>query len=170
MEHLPAKVLESDIVVYATPLYVDNVSGIMKNFMDRCIPLADPHFEKDESGETRHVERHKRKHKIVVISNCGYPEQEQFQALGLLFRRIARNEHSELIAEIYRGEGPLLQINDKELEPIIQVYKETLKKAGREVVKNLKLSEETSTELEKPLIPYNEYVKLINRHMDENLP
>lgn len=30
-----------DIVLFATPLYVDNVTGLMKNFMDRMIPIVD---------------------------------------------------------------------------------------------------------------------------------
>ena len=58
MEELIEKFIDSDIVVFATPLYVDNVSGIMKNFMDRLIPIADPHFEKDENNESRHVKRY----------------------------------------------------------------------------------------------------------------
>ena len=46
MSELLEKVMQSDIIIMATPLYVDGVSGILKNFMDRLIPLADPHFER----------------------------------------------------------------------------------------------------------------------------
>ena len=56
MSELLEKFVHSDIVVFATPLYVDNVTGIMKNFMDRLIPIADPHFEKDNGGECVHVD------------------------------------------------------------------------------------------------------------------
>ena len=33
------KILESDILVLGTPNYYENVSGLMKNFMDRCHPF-----------------------------------------------------------------------------------------------------------------------------------
>lgn len=164
MAELLKKMLEADVAVYATPLYVDNVSGIMKDFMDRCIPLADPRFEPDENGQMRHVERYKsRPHKMAVISNCGFPEQDQFQVLRLLFRRFARNAHSELVAEIYRGEGELLNKDHILLKPVIERYKGLLKKAGREVVENGRLSGETMKELEKPLVPYEDYIKNANK-------
>ena len=60
IEELLPKFIHSDIVIFATPVYVDNVTGIMKNFMDRLIPLVDPHFEKDEGGECRHLKKFKK--------------------------------------------------------------------------------------------------------------
>jgi multimeric flavodoxin WrbA len=162
MSSLMAKGAEADVIVYATPLYVDNISGIMKNFMDRCVPYADPRFEPDETGQMRHILRNKRAAKIAVISNCGFPEQEQFQVLRLLFKRLARNSHAELVAEIYRGEGELLHVIDEHLKPIIDRYKDLVKKAGREMVEKGRLSQKTMDELEKPLIPYKDYVKNAN--------
>jgi multimeric flavodoxin WrbA len=35
---------EAEVVVYATPLYVFTVSGLMKDFMDRVIPMAQPYI------------------------------------------------------------------------------------------------------------------------------
>ena len=169
MKELLVKYRQPDIVVYATPLYVDNLTGIMKNFMDRQVPLADPRFEKDPSGEWRHVERVKEKSKLVVISNCGYPEQSQFQVLKLLFKRVARNEHTELSGEIYRGQGPLLTMNLESLEPVISAYKKLLRKAGAEVVTEGKISKSTALKLEEPIMPYDDYVIALNQHWDEVL-
>lgn len=36
MQAILPKILESDILVLGTPNYYENVSGLMKNFMDRC--------------------------------------------------------------------------------------------------------------------------------------
>lgn len=169
MTLLLPKVLESDIVVLATPLYVDNVTGIMKNFMDRLIPLFDPHFAKDASGECRHVKRYEKYPKYVVISNCGFPERSHFQTLQLLFRRMARNSSSELIAEIYRDAGEVLANGSLLLKPLIWKYKRLLKKAGEEVVKDMKISEATGKELEKPIISPESYIEHANKHFDEEL-
>lgn len=166
MEKLLEKAVTSDIVIFATPLYVDNVTGLMKNFMDRLIPMIEPYFAKDEHGETRHVLRNANKPKLIGMSNCGFPEQSHFQVLSLLFARMARNMHTELIAEIYRGEGEFLRLNDHRLKPVIDKYKGTLEKAGGEIVRGLKLSPETARTLEEPLIPYDIYLRHATRHWD----
>lgn len=169
MAELLPKIVLSDIVVFATPLYVDNVTGIMKNFMDRSIPLADPHFDKDEGGECRHRKRSDKSPDLVVISNCGFPEQSHFQVLKLLFARVARNMGARLIAGIYRGEGELLRDPPLILQPLVHKYKRLLRQAGREVVENMKLSEDTIARLNEPLVPEEMYIKGANEHWDKLL-
>jgi multimeric flavodoxin WrbA len=166
MEALMEKAISADVVIFATPLYVDNVTGLMKNFMDRLIPMIEPYFAKDEHGESRHVLRYTNKPKIIGLSNCGFPEQSQFAVLRVLFARMARNMHTDLIGEIYRGEGEFLRLNDVRLKPVIDKYKELLEKAGGEIVKNLKFSEETIKELETPMIPHDIYLRHATRHWD----
>ncbi|MFH2203279.1 MAG: flavodoxin family protein [Elusimicrobiota bacterium] len=168
MAELLPRFAHSDIVVFATPLYVDNVSGLMKNFMDRMVPLIDPHFAKDSAGEYRHVKA-VGVPKIVVISNCGFPEQSHFQVLKLLFRRIARNMHSEVIAEIYRGEGELLRVESAMLRFMLRGYMKAVRAAGREVVENGAISEPTRAVLEKPLIAHDVYIRNANKHWDREL-
>ena len=169
MQKLLEKFISSDIVVFAFPLYVDNVSGLMKLFMDRMIPILDPHFELDENGEVYHKKRYGKYPLIVVISNCGFPEQTNFQVVHLLFKRIARNMHSKVIAEIYRGGGEILHNDIVFLKPLINKYKKILRKAGTEIVSRLQLSEKTVAELEKPIIPHKHYIKGGNRHWDKLL-
>ena len=158
MAELLAKAKAADLVVFATPLYVDNVTGIMKTFMDRLIPTAEPYFAKDDGGECRHKSTGKSP-KIAVISNCGFPEQSHFQVLKLLFRRVARNMCSELVAEIYRGGGAVLKEKNFWLGGKIRHYKDLLRKAGEQVVKDLRISPELQTELEKPLVSDEQYIK-----------
>jgi multimeric flavodoxin WrbA len=158
MAELLPKLQSSDLVVFATPLFVDNVTGIMKSFMDRMIPVADPYFEKDAGGECRHKTTGKVP-KIMVLSNCGFPEQSHFQVLRLLFRRIARNMSTELVGEIYRGGGTILGEKSFWLWMPIRRYKSLLRKAGEEVVKGGRISAKLQEELEKPLISDERYIK-----------
>jgi multimeric flavodoxin WrbA len=169
MAELLEKLRKADVVVYATPLYTDVVTGLMKDFMDRSVPLLDPHFARDGSGEIRHPLRYGAFPKMVVISNCGFPEQSQFQVMSLLFRRLARNFHSDLIAEIYRGEGDLLKADAEELRTLIAGYKSLLRKAGREVAENLALSDDTREGMQRPLVPPEVYVEFANRMWDAQL-
>jgi multimeric flavodoxin WrbA len=169
MDELLPKIPSSDIIVFAMPLYVDNVTGLMKCFMDRIIPVVKPYIEKDEKGECRHVKRHEKYPLIVVISNCGFPEQSHFQVMELLFRRIARNIHSRVIGEIYRGEGELLRNAPLIMKPLIMNYLNKVKNAGKEIVENLFLSEKTRENLEKPLIPHSFYLTGAKKSFDEKL-
>jgi multimeric flavodoxin WrbA len=168
MAELLSKLGSSDLIVFATPLYVDNVTGIMKNFMDRMIPVADPYFEKDSGGECRHKTTAKAP-KIMVISNCGFPEQSHFQVLKLLFRRIARNMNTELVAEIYRGGGAILSEKSFWFWLPVRHYKSLLRKAGGEVVTTGGISATLREELEKPLVPEEQYIKGATAYFKKSL-
>lgn len=48
MEAILPKVLNSDILVLGTPNYYENVSGLMKNFMDRCHPFYEHELVKNK--------------------------------------------------------------------------------------------------------------------------
>jgi len=173
MDELLDTVIASDVVVFATPVYVDNVTGIMKNFMDRLIAIGDPHWERDENGECRHLMRNPKPAKIAVISNCGFPQQSHFQVLRLYYRRVARNIHAELIAEVYRDGGALLTTSNQDLLPLVARYKKLVEQAGREVVERSRLSPETMAKLEEPLLPSPTYVedfmRFANKRVDDIL-
>lgn len=159
---------DADVLILGTPLYFDNVSGMLKVFLDRCIAYGSYFIEKDEHGESKHIDAYKEKHngkpapKIVIISNGGFPEKSQFQALEFMMDRMARNMSSEVIARIFRGQGPLLTMQNEQLSPIIDNYKELLKQAGREIVTQKSISKQTQEKLDSPLIPVDIYNQNIN--------
>ncbi len=73
----------------------------------------------------------------------------------------------ELIAEIYAPAGMVLTAGIKELEPVINGYKENLRKAGREIAANIKLSGETQKSLEKiNFIPVDVFIQKCNKMVD----
>ncbi|HPA63122.1 MAG TPA: flavodoxin family protein [Spirochaetota bacterium] len=170
MPALLSEVLTSDIIVFAFPLYVDNVSGQMKIFMDRLMTLADPRITKDENGESRHQKRYDQPSPgVVVISNCGFPEYSHFQVVSLLFKRFARNLHSKVLGEIYRTEGELLCHKRLLLKPVQFSYKKLMNKCGEEIVKNNKLSQKIITALQKQLVPKDFYVKEANKYIQKRI-
>ena len=158
-----------DILLLATPLYFDNVSGMMKVFLDRCISFGAYQVEKDEHGVSKHEDAYERRDipkevpKIIILSNGGFPEQSQFQALDFLIEKMAKNMSTEVIAKIYRGQGPLLGFTSDEMKPIINNYKSLLRQAGREIVRNLKIDEKTQAKLDAPLIPFDLYIQQLNQ-------
>lgn len=169
MAGLCEKFLASDVVGLATPLYIDNVSGMTKVFLDRLCCVVDPHFVMGEDGETQHVKNPRPMPKIAVISTCGYPERSQFQTLELLFRRTARNMNSALAAEIYRSQGNLLNIENEMLAPIVSEYRKLVVKAGSEFVEHGEIPEETRAALDRDLIPREIYIDGANRYWDSQI-
>ena len=123
-------------------------------------------MEIDSSGEAVHPKK-KKLPKIMVIANCGYPGQTHFDVLKVLFRRMARNGQTDLIAEIYRDEGPLLIMEDERFDSVVAGYKQLLQLAGKEVVQNLKISERTQEKLAEALIPYDAYLQNHNEYFEQ---
>jgi len=168
MEPLLDAFIHADIAIMASPLYVDNVSGLMKNFIDRLIPYMNPHFVMTESGETGHEKSATPHPDFIVISNCGYPEQSQFQVLRLLFRRIARNMNARLVAEIYRGSGGIFGAREHPMiKPIVEEYLALVKQAGGQVVREGKILDATNQALEQQLIPTEIYIQQVNMMWDK---
>jgi multimeric flavodoxin WrbA len=167
MDDLLPRFMASDIVVFACPVYFDNVSSIMKNFIDRLTPVLLPHFEEDGMGDYRHSKRYEKAPKFVVISNAGLPGQANFEVVSLFFRRLARTFHTELIAEIYRGEGEIFRGQKNfMLKPLIGKYKKLLRSAGKEIVESNVLSEKTVEDLKKSIIPPSMYITFGNEEWD----
>lgn len=166
MQDLLLKYMESDIVVIATPLTLDNISGMTKVFLDRLYCIGDMKLEKDENGESRRARSRRFENRtlarIVVIANGGYPERSNFQVIELFMKRAARNYNMEIIAEVYKPQGLLLTSKIKRLQPKIEYYKKILNKAGQEIVMNLSISCETKKLLEEDFLPIDEYIHLIN--------
>ncbi|MBU1727405.1 MAG: flavodoxin family protein [Candidatus Omnitrophica bacterium] len=156
------KYINSDIVIYASPLYTDFVTGLMKDFLDRVLPIVCPEFEKEGSGESRHKRRYAKYPDLIMMSNCGFPEGRQFETLRLFCKRKMRNDKANVIAEIYRSQGELLKSEDPNMKPLVESYKGLLRKAAGEIVMGRKILPDTLAELEKPLIPEEEYFRAVN--------
>jgi len=160
----------TDVLVLATPLYFDNISGMLKTFMDRSIVVGNPHFQKDANGECRHLKNEEQPSpKLVLISNSGFPERSHFQVISHWIKRAALNMNTEVLGEIYAAQGGLLGAQVEALEPIISNYLLYLEKAGREIVAEMKILEETEKALAQNFIPDEIYIQQANIRFTEML-
>jgi len=159
---------DADVWIWATPLYFDNISSILKIFIERLMVIGSPYWEKDNAGECRHLTT-RTIPKLIMISNCGFPERSHFQVISHWINRHARNFGTELIGEIYTSEGALLSTQVAELHPIISNYLQVLETAGKEVVISTQLSEKTKKLLEQKFIPDEIYTQEAKRYVDSIL-
>lgn len=157
----------ANIFVLATPLYFDNISSMLKVFMDRMIVKSNPHFQKDANGECRHLKNTVTSPpKLVMISNCGFSERSHFQVISHWIKRVALNMKTEVIGEFYAAQGSLLNTNAEELQPIISEYLKNMENAGREIALDNKVSEETKKLSELNFIPDVVYIEKANSYFD----
>jgi len=137
------KWLQSDLVVYATPLYHYTVNAGLKAFIERTLPVLQPFFEERE-GRTKHPLRAKHP-AVVMLSVAGFPEDLVFDQLSSWAHFVFREG---LVAEIYRAGAETLTVPIF-AEKATKILKAT-KQAGRELVESMKLSSETMAQIKQP--------------------
>lgn len=168
MPELLLKMRLADAVVYATPLYVFTVSGLMKDFMDRHIPLVQPYIIERE-GQYIHPPRHAADggggpQKAVLIANCGYPERHHFAGLVETFRLFTSPPDRELAATILCAAGPLLAV--EELRDRVGWYVEAARAAGREFAQTGHITPATQALLDRDLVDPGVYSRMVNARWD----
>ncbi len=168
MKEVLKKLWDCDLVIFASPLYVDCVSAQLKTFMDRMLPGILPNFVKID-GVWRHPLRFETSPKVGVLCNSGFPQMEHFQVVHHLFERVVLNMHTEIVMEIYRPGGEILRAKNLLLKPLLLKYKKLLEKAGKEVVEKGRLSEKLQKQLEADIVPPDTYIKNANAYWDKQL-
>ncbi len=165
MNMLYPKLREADIWVLATPVYVDGVCGSMKNLLDRMLPLLQPFFELRE-GHCRHPLRERIKNgKVVLVSNCGFWETDNFDPLLVHMKAFCKNAAREFGGALLRPHGPELRRMMKRgllVEDILEAAKE----AGRQLVENGEMSAETLKIVSRELVPLETYVQRENAYFE----
>jgi multimeric flavodoxin WrbA len=146
------KMVESDLVIWSTPLYCYSVPANCKAVLDRLLPLTQMAQLVDENGKTYHPTREKHKTKSMLISGCGFPDRiNNFEALEFQFKRIFGDNCPMILCV----EAPLLSI--AEAKPLADGYLALAKRAGEEYRKNGCVSKETQSALDAPMFPPEQY-------------
>ena len=166
MPELLDKVIECDILVYATPLYNYNMTSLLKCFQERLHPLIDPHLVK--TGKTyRHPQRYEKSRKMVLISTCGLPEVSHFEGLRQIFRQIEWSSQVQLIGELLMPAAELLK--KESLQEKFGVNLQAAYQAGIEVVSEGKISKKVEDQIQKSHLTPDEVAEVFNRWWDTHI-
>jgi len=144
--------LESDLVVYATPLYHYTVNSEMKGFIERTLPVLEPFFIQ-KNGRTFHPLRHQAP-KVVLLSVAGFPEDSVFDQLSSWVNFIfgsKRIHENALVAEIYRPMAEAL--TNPFFKDVAKDVLTATKKAGQELVNSQSVSAETMAKIKQQMAP-----------------
>ncbi len=168
MQRLIPKLMEADVLVLATPLYVDGMTGPMKNFLDRAIPIGDPVIE-IRGGRCRHPARKEIKDgKLVLVSNCGFWEIDNFDPLIVHMQAVSKNLGREFSGALLRPHGPALRAMMSQEMPVNDVL-DAARDAGRQLAKDGRMNPDTLKIVSRDLLPQQMYANIANERLRKML-
>ena len=161
MEQIYPKLRKAEVLVLATPLYVDGMNAQLKAVLDRFIPLVEPFFEiRDE--HCRHPRREgSTGGRLALVSVCGFHELDNFDLLVAHVEAICRNmgrEFSGAVLRPYAKVFPFLKMRGVEVDG---VYKD-VHRAGVELIQDGRVSGETQARIGMDLVSREELVDGMN--------
>ena len=142
MQKVIGKLIDADLILWSFPLYYFNVPGILKNLIDRQLPMSLPFMSSKQNGygSGSHDSRYDMEDKRhVLISNCGF-----YSAVGNYDSVLRMFDHflgKGNYTTIFCGQGELFRV--KELSARTDEYLSTVKCAGSEYAMTGTISEET---------------------------
>lgn len=164
VQALLAELLNSNVIVLATPLYVDGMTGPLKMVLDRMIPLGKPTIEMREDC-CRHPGRIAAGDlKMVLVSNCGFWELSHFDSLVTHVKAIAKNLNATFAGALLRPHGPAFKAMLDKQVPVTDVL-DAARDAGRQLVEAGAITPQTLGAISRPLLPRDMYVAIVNQHM-----
>jgi len=161
MKMLFPKLVNADIWVFASPVYVSGVTGPMKNLWDRMIiPMGEPHVVFRE-GRSRHPMREGVKSgKIVLVSSCGYWKIDNFSLPIEQTKEMGHHSAREYVGALLRPHAYALKSmvdSGTQADDVI----EAARLAGQQLIKQGKMLSETLNDVSRELVPLESYVSVI---------
>jgi len=145
---------------------VDGMTAQTKTFLDRMMPLVDPHFE-NVDGHYRHPSRSGRPMpSVVLVSVCGFYERDNFDGLIDHLTRICRNMQSRFVGAVVRPSSYILNL-DSILARQIEEIKSAARRAGKELVEEGTLSPQALDDVARDYLPKELTLKGANDFWDK---
>lgn len=167
MQTVIEKLMESDLILWSFPLYYFNVPGILKNLIDRQLPMSLPFMStrQDGYGSGSHEARYDMEGKRhVLISTCGfYSASENYDSVLRMFDHILGKEN---YTTVFCGQGELFRV--KELSARTDEYLTAVKCAGSEYARTGAISKETDEILHTLLYPKDVFEKMADASWEIN--
>lgn len=159
MQTVIDKQLEADIILWSFPLYYFSVPGILKNLIDRQLPMSLPFMSSREDGygSGSHDSRYNMEGKRhVLISTCGfYSAEGNYDSVLRMFDHFLGKGNYETV---FCGQGELFRV--KELSARTEEYLDAVKVAGAEYAETGMISAKTDAVLRTLLYPREVFEKM----------
>ncbi len=157
MRKIYEEIKEADLIILASPVYVDGFSAQLKTVLDRCLAMIDPLIITDEDGHCRHQIMLPQGKAALLVSACGFSELDNFDIIRRHFSAICRNF-------VWQNAGEIL-LPASALGFIPDVYKQkfaAIKKAGEEFGIKGSIPDAILQQISEEIIGAEEYKEKVN--------
>lgn len=157
MQDILNEILQSDILVFSFPLYCYGMPAPLKALMDRTLPHGSMAMQK--VGERyEHIAQADFSHlRYVMICGCGFPNSKNnFEGMIKQFELMFSDNNTIITVP----ESPMF--NAPEAVTVTKPFLEVMRQAGREYISDGKISDDTKSQLNIPMIPEEVYAEIVN--------
>lgn len=154
MQLLYPKVKAAEILVLATPVYIP-LPGDIQNVINRLCPLIEPYLEYRQGRTRARFYQDVNIRKIVLISTGGWWEKENMSTVVHIVEEIAEHASVEFSGAILRPHAFLMKQDGIVTAEGAEILR-AVEKAGTELIKNGKMSQEILEVISRPLITEEE--------------
>ncbi len=167
MPAIQDRLSSSDILVLATPLYIDGMTGLCKVFVDRLVTFLDPHFLV-EGSRVYHPLRRKFPGRMFLVSVCGYPGLHNFDPLVEHFKRVCLNMGSDYCGALLRPAAFSLLLGKKYPELLKNVL-DAARAIGRSLIETGSVDQDMAKLVAQDICSTDELVRMANAFWDREL-
>lgn len=160
MKGILEEILKSDLLIFSYPLYCYGMPAPLKTLIDRTMPLSSMAIQKVE-GRYEHVSQADvSRLKYVMICGCGFPNSRQnFEPAVAQFKLCFPRNHTVITVP----ESPMFNVLEAEL--VTKPRLDLIRQAGNQYAKTGKIESELMAKIASPMIPEDEYAKIVNGEM-----
>ncbi len=163
MTEVLGQMADSDLLVFATPVYVDGMTGSLKTLLDRSIPLLHGAFVLRNDHCRHELRDHVKSGKIALVSVSGFTEMDNFDALITHVKAMSKNLNREFVGSLLRPYAWIVNPSLEQGAPLGDII-EAIKEAGRQLVTEGKMKEETLAIIAREIIPREEVITMMKGH------
>ena len=157
MRSILEDILASDLLLFSFPLYGYGMPAMLKNLIDRTLPLSSMAMRK--VGERyEHVGQADLSHlKYLMICGCGFPNStHNFEPAVAQFKLLFPRNHTVITVP----ESPMF--NAPEAAVVTVPRLELVSEAGRQYAKTGAIEVALLKQIGSPMIPEETYAKIVN--------
>jgi multimeric flavodoxin WrbA len=160
MTEILDKMADADIIVLATPVYVDGMTGSLKSLLDRSIPLLHGAFELRDDHCRHALREHVKPGKIALFSVCGFTEMDNFDPLITHVKAISKNMNREFVGSLLRPYAWIIDPGLKQGAPLGYIN-DAVKQAGYQLISKGMMNEETLSTIAREILPRDEIITIM---------
>ncbi|MBO4677217.1 MAG: flavodoxin family protein [Oscillospiraceae bacterium] len=151
------EITESDLLIFSFPLYCYGMPAPLKALADRLLPLTGMAMKKAGDRYVHVGRADVSRLRFLMICGCGFPNSRQnFEPAAAQFRLMFPGRNTILTVP----ESPMF--NAPEAKVVTEPRLELVREAGREYGETGAVSEALLARIGSPMIPEEEYARIVN--------